>query len=226
MAAWRRLGIVWVLRPGSPPRICPAGETAYHAGVDVLLAFPQLVFALLLVSVLGPTWLLVLAVGLSHAPQVARVIRSTALDVSERDYVKAVEITGVRPSKVMSREILPNLITPLMVETGLRLTYSIIIMAGLAFIGFGFQPPEPELGLHDQGEPDRCDAEPLGGGRPAILIALLDDGVNTFTDAVARVALGVDRAEKAIAEAAGSGTVTTRPDGRESRTAVGWSSST
>src|SRR5260370_16181452 len=89
--------------------------------VDVILAFPQLVFALLLVSILGPTrWLLVVAVGLSHAPQVARVIRAAALDVSERDFVKAVEITGVRQSKVMSGEILPNLLTPLMVEAGPR----------------------------------------------------------------------------------------------------------
>ncbi len=94
--------------------------------VDVILAFPQLVFALLLVSILGPArWLLVVAVGISHVPQVARVIRAAALDVSERDFVKAVEITGVRQSKLMSGEILPNLLTPLTVEAGLRLTYSI-----------------------------------------------------------------------------------------------------
>ena len=61
--------------------------------VDVFLAFPQLVFALLLVSVLGPKmWLIIVAVGISHTPQVARVIRSVALDVSERDFVKAVEL--------------------------------------------------------------------------------------------------------------------------------------
>ncbi|MGX8014236.1 ABC transporter permease (plasmid) [Mesorhizobium sp. ORM8.1] len=112
--------------------------------VDIILAFPQLVFALLLVSVFGNSLsLLVLAVGVSHAPQVARVIRSAALDVSERDFVKAVAITGVKPGAVMRREILPNLTTTLMVETGLRITYSIIIMAGLAFLGFGFQPRMP-----------------------------------------------------------------------------------
>src|SRR4029077_4459045 len=74
--------------------------------VDVFLAFPQLVFALLLVSIAGPRlWLIVIAVGLSHAPQVARVLRSATLDVSERDYVKAVEMQGVRPVKVMTNEI-------------------------------------------------------------------------------------------------------------------------
>ncbi len=114
--------------------------------VDVVLAFPQLVFALLLVSVIGPKlWLIVLAVGLSHAPQVARVLRSATLEISERDYVKAVELQGMRPPKVMRKEILPNLISPLMVETGLRLTYSIVIMAGLAFLGF-VQQGRPRTG--------------------------------------------------------------------------------
>ena len=116
--------------------------------VDVILAFPQLVFALLLVSILGPTvWLTVLAVGLSHAPQVARVMRSAALDVSERDFVKAVELLGVKRRKIMAKEILPNLISPLMVESGLRLTYSIVIIAGLSFLGFGQPPPAPNWGI-------------------------------------------------------------------------------
>src|SRR6201999_2574285 len=85
--------------------------------VDVILSFPQLVFALLLLSLLGPKlWLITLAVGVSHAPAVARVIRSATLDVAERDYVKAAELQGMRPVKVMAREILPNLISPLMVE--------------------------------------------------------------------------------------------------------------
>src|SRR5262249_20555157 len=100
--------------------------------VDVILAFPQLVFALLLLGRLGPKlWLIVLAVGLSHAPAVARVIRSATLDIAERDYVKVAELQGMRPVKVMAKEILPNLISPLMVEAGLRLTYSIVIIAGL-----------------------------------------------------------------------------------------------
>ena len=115
--------------------------------VDVILSFPQLVFALLLLSLVGPkSWLIVVAVGVSHAPAVARVIRSATLDVAERDYVKVAELQGMRPAKVMAREILPNLISPLMVEAGLRLTYSIVIMAGLAFLGFGQPPPTANWG--------------------------------------------------------------------------------
>jgi len=180
--------------------------------VDVILAFPQLVFALLLVSILGPTrWLLVVAVGLSHAPQVARVIRAAALDVSERDFVKAVEITGVRQSKVMSGEILPNLLTPLMVEAGLRLTYSIVIMTGLSFIGFGLQPPAPNWGYMINENRIILTTNPWAVVAPAILIAVLAVGLNTFTDAIARVALGIERAEKLIAEASGTGSVAEIP---------------
>jgi peptide/nickel transport system permease protein len=162
--------------------------------VDVILAFPQLVFALLLVSVIGPKlWLIVLAVGLSHAPAVARVLRSATLEISERDYVKAVELQGMRPAKVMAREILPNLISPLMVETGLRLTYSIVIMAGLSFLGLGQQPPSANWGSMINENRIGLPLNPVAVIVPAALIALLTIGTNTFTDAVARVTIGVDR---------------------------------
>jgi peptide/nickel transport system permease protein len=162
--------------------------------VDVLLAFPSLVFALLLVSIIGPKlWLIVLAVGLSHAPQVARVLRASTLDISERDFVKAVELQGVKPRLIMAREILPNLITPLAVETGLRLTFSIIIIAGLAFLGFGQAPPAPNWGLMINENRIGLQLNPWAVVVPAALIAVLTVGTNTFSDAVARVALGVER---------------------------------
>jgi peptide/nickel transport system permease protein len=162
--------------------------------VDVILAFPQLVFALLLLSLLGPKlWLITLAVGLSHAPQVARVLRSATLDVSERDFVKAAELQGMRPTKVMRKEILPNLISPLMVEAGLRLTYSIVIIAGLSFLGFGQAPPAANWGTMISENQEGLPLNPWAVVVPALLIALLTIGTNTFTDAFARVAIGVDR---------------------------------
>ena len=162
--------------------------------VDVILAFPQLVFALLLLSLLGPKlWLIVLAVGLSHAPAVARVIRSATLDIAERDYVKVVELQGMRPVRVMGKEILPNLISPLMVEAGLRLTYSIVIIAGLAFLGFGQPPPTANWGTMINENRIGLQLNPWAVIAPAVLIALLTIGTNTFTDAVARVTIGVDR---------------------------------
>jgi peptide/nickel transport system permease protein len=162
--------------------------------VDVILAFPQLVFALLLLSLVGPkTWVIVLAVGVSHAPAVARVIRSATLDVAEQDYVRAAELQGMRPATVMTREILPNLVSPLMVETGLRLTYSIVIIAGLAFLGFGQPPPTANWGTMINENRVGLPLNPWAVIAPVVLIALLTIGTNTFTDAVARVAIGVDR---------------------------------
>ena len=168
--------------------------------VDVLLAFPQLVFALLLVSIIGPKlWIIVIAVGLSHAPQVARVLRAAALDVSERPYVKATELQGVPAAKVMTSEILPNLVTPLMVEAGLRLTYSIVVIAGLSFLGFGQPAPAPNWGIMINENRVGIQSNPWAVVAPAVLIALLTIGTNTFTDAVARVAIGVDRKPQELA---------------------------
>lgn len=162
--------------------------------VNVILAFPQLVFALLLLSILGPKlWLIVLAVGLTHAPAVARVLRSATLDISERDFVKVAELQGMRPVTVMAKEILPSLSTPLMVEAGLRLTYSIIIMAGLAFLGFGQPPPSPSWGTMINENRAGLALNPWAVVIPALLIALLTIGTNLLTDAVGRAALGVDR---------------------------------
>ena len=173
--------------------------------VDVLLAFPQLVFALLLVSIIGPKiWLIIVAVGLTHAPAVARVIRSAALEITERDYVKSVELQGVRPARVMTNEILPNLVSPLMVESGLRFTYSIVLMAGLSFLGFGLPPPAPNWGYMIQENRIGLSLNVWAVAVPAILIALLTIGINTFTDAVARVAIGVEnRPEEALTDDTG-----------------------
>jgi ABC-type dipeptide/oligopeptide/nickel transport system permease subunit len=162
--------------------------------VDVILAFPQLVFALLLLSILGPQpWLIVLAVGLTHAPAVARVIRAATLDIAERDYVKAAELQGMRPAAVMAKEILPSLSTPLMVEAGLRLTYSIIIMSGLAFLGFGQQPPAANWGMMINENRTGLPLNPWAVIVPAAMIALLTIGTNLLTDAVGQAAIGVDR---------------------------------
>ena len=162
--------------------------------VDILLAFPAIVFALLLVSIAGPKlWLVVVAVAATHAPQVARVMRSSALDICEKDFVKAVELNRIPSRKIIQGELLPNLVTPLMVETGLRMTWSIVIIAGLSFIGFGLQPPAPNWGLMLNENRIGLVSNPWCMIVPAALIALLTIGLNTFTDAVARVSIGVER---------------------------------
>jgi peptide/nickel transport system permease protein len=93
----------------------------------------------------------------------------------------------------MTREILPSLSTPLMVEAGLRLTYSIIVMAGLAFLGFGQPPPAPSWGIMINENRAGLPLNPWAVIIPATVIALLTIGTNLLTDAIGRVALGVDR---------------------------------
>ncbi len=189
------LGIVGGAAAGvSAAYLRGASDGLIMRAADVILSFPQIVFALLLLSLLGPQlWLITIAVGVSHAPQVARVLRSATLDLSERDFVKAAELQGMRPAKVMWKEILPNLVSPLMVETGLRLTYSIVIMAGLAFLGFGQPPPTASWGTMINENRDGLSLNPWAVIVPALLIALLTIGTNTFTDAFARVAIGINR---------------------------------
>jgi peptide/nickel transport system permease protein len=181
-----------------------AGVTAaYKGGVpdglimrpaDVLLAFPPLVLALVLVSVVGAKlWLIVLAVAVSHAPQVARVMRAATLDVAERDFVKSAELTGLGSRRVIGREILPNLSGPLMVESGLRLTYSIVLIAGLSFLGFGQQAPAANWGMMMNENRPGLQSNALGVIAPAVLVAILTIGTNLFTDAVARASSGVLR---------------------------------
>ena len=93
---------------------------------------------------------------------------------------------------VILGEVVPNIISPVMVEAGLRLTYSIAIIASLSFLGFGLQPPNGRLGADGEREPDRDPAEPLAGRRADRAIAILTVGANMFSDAVARTALGIE----------------------------------
>jgi peptide/nickel transport system permease protein len=161
---------------------------------DVFLAFPQILFALLLVSALGPKiWLLVLAVGLTHAPRVARVMRGAGLQVVERDFVKAAEAVGEKRSRIIFGELLPNVTSPLLVETGLRLTYSIGLVAGISFLGFGLQPPQADWGLMINENRLSITAQPWSVVLPVLAIALLTVGSNLVTDGVARAAIRLDR---------------------------------
>lgn len=162
--------------------------------MDVLLAFPPIVLALLAVSAIGPKlWLLVLVVMICNVPYTARIIRSAAQEVFERDFIKAAEAAGERPLRILFSEALPNVTGPLMVETGLRMTYSIAIIASMSFLGFGIQPPNADWGLMINENRLSLVVMPWGVVAPAIAIGLLTVGFNLVTDAIARASAGIGR---------------------------------
>jgi peptide/nickel transport system permease protein len=162
--------------------------------LDVFLAFPQIVLALLFVSVVGPKlWLIVLMVGLSHAPRIARVTRAAALEVSGRDFVKAAEALGVARRRILFVEILPNITSPLLVEFGLRLTYSIGLIAALSFLGFGLQPPAADWGLMINENRIAITVQPWAVFVPVLLIGVLTIGTNLVADGFGRAMIGIDR---------------------------------
>lgn len=163
-------------------------------GMDVLMAFPQIVLVLLFVSLLGPKLgLIVLLVGLAWVPQVARVTRGITMEARTRDFVRAVEVLGLPRRQILASEILPNLTTPILVEFGLRLTWSIALIAGLSFLGFGIQPPKADWGLMINENRDALALQPWGVVAPIVMIALFTIAMNLITEGFGRSVSGVDR---------------------------------
>lgn len=154
---------------------------------DVLLAIPQLVFAMLAIVVLGPQgWVLILVIGLTHAPRIARVARAATLSVINEDYIRAAEMYAMPRSRIIFREIVPNITGPLSVEAGLRLTYSIGSIASLSFLGLGMQPPAADWGLMINENRIALSVQPWGVVLPVAAIAVLTIGTNLLADAIAR----------------------------------------
>lgn len=161
---------------------------------DIALAFPEIVLALLFMSIIGPKmWLLVLLVGFAHMPRVARVVRGAALPVVERDFVKSAEAIGTPRWKIVFAEILPNVTGTLAVEFGLRLTYSIGIVAGLNFLGLGLPEGTADWGLMIDENRIGISVQMWPVLLPVLGIAVLTIGTNLITDGIARASAGIDR---------------------------------
>jgi peptide/nickel transport system permease protein len=164
---------------------------------DVVLAFPQIIFVLLAVSAIGPKlWLIVLTVGITHAPRVARVMRGAAQQIVERDFIKAEEVAGEKRSRIILEGLLPNVTSPLLVELGLRMTFSIGLIAAISFLGFGLQPPTADWGLMINENRLSIAVMPWGVLLPVLAIAVLTVGTNLITDGIARAAIGLERSNE------------------------------
>ena len=115
--------------------------------MDIMLAFPALLLAIAIVTILGPGLLNMLyAIGIVSIPAYARIVRASVLSAKEQDYVLAARAVGVPPMRLLFRDIFPNVLTPLLVQGTLGIGTAILDAAGLSFLGLGAQPPEPEWG--------------------------------------------------------------------------------
>ena len=173
-------------------------DDALMRGMDVILAFPSIMLALVAIATLGPSyWLVIVAVGLTNIPRVARITRAAAQPIVERDFVAAAEAIGVPRLRILFVEILPNVLSPLMVEGSLRLTYSIGLIAGLAFLGFTPNPNGADWGVMIQENYIALSVQPWGVVLPVVAIALLTMATGMIGDGIARAAAGIDRTRSA-----------------------------
>lgn len=116
--------------------------------VDAILALPLIVIAVVVLTALGSSnFTLILVIGLIFTSPISRTVRATVLGERQLDYVQAAQLRGERGPYIMFVEILPNIMGPIIVETTVRLGYSIFAIAGLTFLGFGVQPPSPDWSL-------------------------------------------------------------------------------
>lgn len=115
--------------------------------MDVILSFPSLLLALVLVAILGPGLInAMIAIALVLQPHFVRLARASVMAEKEREYVTAARVSGARPLRLMFRTILPNCMAPLIVQATLSFSTAILDAAALGFLGMGAQPPTPEWG--------------------------------------------------------------------------------
>ena len=157
---------------------------------DVVLSFPQILLALLVLTAIEqPTaWILIVLVGVSHAPRVARLARGVALGIVSRDFVIAAEALGEKRTRVIMAEVLPNMNAPLLAEAGLRLTYSIGLVGSLGFLGFSADPGAANWGQMIQENRLGLATQPWAVLAPVLIIAIFCIGTNLMADGIAQVA--------------------------------------
>jgi len=151
--------------------------------VDVFMAIPQLIFALLLLTIFGtsiPT--LIVVIALLDSTRVFRLARAVSLNVVVLDFVEAARLRGEKMGWLTLREILPNIMAPLIAEFGLRFCFVFLIIAALSFLGLGIQPPTADWGSMVRDNSELITYNDITPLLPAAAIALLTVGVNFVVD--------------------------------------------
>jgi peptide/nickel transport system permease protein len=173
-------------------------DNAIMRVMDVLLAFPALLLAIAIVAVLGPGLVnALIAIGVVSIPAYARVMRASVLATKENDYVMAARSLGASSIRVLIRSVLPNAITPLIVQGTLGIATAILDAAALSFLGLGAQPPTPEWGSMLGTERNQVFTAPHLVFFPGLAIMLTVLGFNLLGDGL-RDALDPRLAEKGV----------------------------
>lgn len=156
---------------------------------DVLLAFPAILLAMLIVAILraGPMTS-VLAIAIVYTPIFTRVARGPALSLKTRSFVEAARTFGSSPGYILTRHLLGNLVAPLTVQCTLALAWALLTEAGLSYLGLGAQPPNPSLGLMLSDSRNLMEMAPWMLIFPAAVIMLAVLGFNLLGDALRDIA--------------------------------------
>ena len=164
---------------------------------DGLMSFPSLLLALLILTTLGSSLVnIVIGVAITFVPRVARIIRSVALDIRTQPFVQAAQARGERAPYIITREMLPNALPAIIVESSIRIGYAILIGASLGFLGLGVQPPTPDWGLMIYEGRSMIQTAPWLVLGPAVAISLLVIAANLFADGLSRVLDSSERMEE------------------------------
>ena len=164
-------------------------DDVFSRAIDAVLSLPLIITAILIVTAIGKsgTWVVVMIIGLIFSPVVSRTVRAAVLTEAELDYVKAARLRGERAPYIMFSEILPNVMSPVVVEFTVRLGYAIFTVASLTFIGFGIAPPSPDWAAEINQYWTLIDPYWWMTFFPAVAIASLVIAVNLVADGIREV---------------------------------------
>ncbi|MCC7372140.1 MAG: ABC transporter permease [Chloroflexi bacterium] len=122
-------------------------DTLIMRAMDLLLSFPTIVLAIAIVAMLGASLTnLIFVIAIVYVPRFVRIVYGATLSVRELEYVQAARVAGAGDFRILRRSILPNVLTPIMVQFSLSLGFAILVETGLSFLGLGAQPPTPSWG--------------------------------------------------------------------------------
>ena len=158
-------------------------DTVVSRTVDALISFPAIMIALIVVSSLGSTFLvLIVTVAIIDSTRVFRVARALGMDIVVQDYIEAARVRGEGTGWIIWHELLPNALGPLAAEFGIRFTYAILFVSALSFLGLGVQPPHSDLGLMVKENMQGLLYGSFSPLYPALAIAMVTVSTNILVD--------------------------------------------